>query len=147
MRPDLYFRIAEYTVTLEPLRARADRVELLRGLWAAQGAGPVLPPDIEAILAAYPWPGNYRQLVAVLRTLHVLAGPAGVVDADMLPADIRGAAAARPCAGADDPANLQAMTDAAIRDALAAHGGNVSRAARALGVHRSTLYRRIPRPA
>ncbi|WP_454692926.1 sigma-54-dependent Fis family transcriptional regulator [Achromobacter aegrifaciens] len=143
VRPDLYFRIAEYTVTLEPLRARADRLELLRGLWAAQGAGPVLPPDIEAILVAYAWPGNYRQLVAVLRTLHVLAGPAGMVDADMLPADIRSEAAAPQSTGGDaDPANLQAMTDAAIRDALAAHGGNVSRAARALGVHRSTLYRR-----
>ncbi|WP_447917433.1 sigma-54-dependent Fis family transcriptional regulator [Achromobacter aegrifaciens] len=142
VRPDLYFRIAEYTVTLEPLRARADRVELLRGLWAAQGAGPVLPPDIEAILTAYSWPGNYRQLVAVLRTLHVLAGPAGVVDADMLPADIRSAAAVPLSAAGDEPASLQAMTDAAIRDALAAHGGNVSRAARALGVHRSTLYRR-----
>jgi transcriptional regulator of acetoin/glycerol metabolism len=147
VRPDLYFRIAEYTVTLEPLRARADRLELLRGLWAAQGAGPVLPPDIEATLVAYAWPGNYRQLVAVLRTLHVLAGPAGVVEADMLPADIRGAAPPPPAAGGDDPTNLQAMTDAAIRDALAAHGGNVSRAARALGVHRSTLYRRLPRPA
>jgi len=142
VRPDLYFRIAEYTVTLEPLRARADRLELLRGLWAAQGAGPVLPAEIEAILANYSWPGNYRQLVAVLRTLHVLAGPAGVVEADMLPADIRGAAASPPAAGGDAPANLQAMTDAAIRDALAAHSGNVSRAARALGVHRSTLYRR-----
>jgi transcriptional regulator of acetoin/glycerol metabolism len=77
----------------------------------------------------------------------VLAGPAGVVEADMLPADIRGAAPPPPAAGGDDPTNLQAMTDAAIRDALAAHGGNVSRAARALGVHRSTLYRRLPRPA
>ena len=142
VRPDLYFRIAEYTVTLEPLRARADRLELLRGLWAAQGAGPVLPADIEAILAAYAWPGNYRQLVAVLRTLHVLAGPAGMVDMDMLPADIRSAAAVAQPVGDAEPANLQAMTDAAIRDALAAHGGNVSRAARALGVHRSTLFRR-----
>ncbi|WP_238913087.1 sigma-54-dependent Fis family transcriptional regulator [Achromobacter insolitus] len=142
VRPDLYFRIAEYTVTLEPLRARADRLELLRGLWAAQGAGPVLPADIEAILAAYAWPGNYRQLVAVLRTLHVLAGPAGMVDMDMLPADIRSASAVPQAVGHAEPANLQAMTDAAIRDALAAHGGNVSRAARALGVHRSTLYRR-----
>jgi len=34
------------------------------------------------------------------------------------------------------------LADGAIRDALAAHGGNVSRAARALGVHRSTVYRR-----
>ncbi|MGE8687314.1 MAG: sigma-54-dependent Fis family transcriptional regulator [Achromobacter sp.] len=147
VRPDLYFRIAEYTVTLEPLRARADRLELLRGLWAAHGAGPVLPPDIEAILMAYPWPGNYRQMVAVLRTLHVLAGPAGRVDPDMLPADIRGGPTPRPAASARDPVDLQAMTDAAIRDAVAAHGGNISRAARALGVHRSTLYRRLPRCA
>ncbi|WP_338880805.1 sigma-54-dependent Fis family transcriptional regulator [Achromobacter veterisilvae] len=142
VRPDLYFRIAEYTVTLEPLRARADRLELLRGLWAAHGAGPLLPPDIEAILLAYPWPGNYRQMVAVLRTLHVLAGPAGRVDAAMLPADIRGAQAGPPPADRGDPADLKVMADSAIRDALAAHGGNVSRAARALGVHRSTLYRR-----
>jgi transcriptional regulator of acetoin/glycerol metabolism len=142
VRPDLYFRIAEYTVTLEPLRARTDRLELLRGLWAAHGAGPLLPPDIEAILLAYPWPGNYRQMVAVLRTLHVLAGPAGRVDAAMLPADIRGAQAGPPPADRGGPADLKVMADSAIRDALAAHGGNVSRAARALGVHRSTLYRR-----
>ena len=154
VRPDLYFRIAEYTVTLEPLRARADRLALLRDLWTAQGAGPALPPAIEAMLAAYSWPGNYRQLVSVLRTLHVLAGPAGRVDADMLPAELRGVASvghvagaasdaiATPAASSCGPADLHAMTDAAIRSALAAHGGSVSRAARALGVHRSTVYRR-----
>ena len=156
VRPDLYFRIAEYTVTLEPLRARADRLELLRGLWAAQGAGPALPPAIEAVLAAYSWPGNYRQLVSVLRTLHVLAGPAGRVDADMLPAELRGAASAAQsvadgsgaavsgaaASSTAPPGDLHAMTDAAIRSALEAHGGSVSRAARALGVHRSTVYRR-----
>lgn len=147
VRPDLYFRIAEYTVTLEPLRARTDRLELLRALWAAQGPGPVLPPSIEARLAAYSWPGNYRQLVAVLRTLHVLAGPSGVVDVDMLPAELLQSPAATrspdgPTAPDSGVGGLQSMTDAAIRDALVAHGGNVSRAARALGVHRSTVYRR-----
>ncbi|CAB3656639.1 sigma-54-dependent Fis family transcriptional regulator [Achromobacter piechaudii] len=147
VRPDLYFRIAEYTVTLTPLRARPDRLELLRALWAAQGPGPALPPAIEARLAAYSWPGNYRQLAAVLRTLHVLAGPSGVVDADMLPAELSqpsGACRALEAPPAPDggAADLQSLTDAAIRDALAAHGGNVSRAARALGVHRSTVYRR-----
>lgn len=168
VRPDLYFRIAEYTVTLEPLRARADRLELLRGLWAAQGPGPMLPPHIEALLAAYSWPGNYRQLAAVLRNMHVLAGPSGVVDADMLPVELlqakglppgllpttgllptdvqptRDARHATDAAAAADSGmeDLQSITDTAIRDALAAHGGNVSRAARALGVHRSTVYRR-----
>ncbi|MFY1876860.1 sigma-54-dependent Fis family transcriptional regulator [Achromobacter xylosoxidans] len=139
VRADLYFRIAEYTVTLAPLRQRADLRELLRAQWAAQGAGPVLPAGIEETLVRYAWPGNYRQLAAVLRTLHVLAGASGVVEHDMLPADIRGAPAQPP---APPVASLQAMADDAIRAALAAHGGNVSAAARALGVHRSTLYRR-----
>lgn len=139
VRADLYFRIAEYTVTLAPLRQRADLRELLRAQWAAQGAGPVLPAGIEETLVRYAWPGNYRQLAAVLRTLHVLAGASGVVEHDMLPADIRGAPAQPP---APPAASLQAMADDAIRAALAAHGGNVSAAARALGVHRSTLYRR-----
>lgn len=134
VRADLYYRIAEYTVSLPPLRERADLPALLRQMWASQ-PGPALPPAIEAELAAYAWPGNYRQLSAVLRTLKVLAGPDGVVERDMLPADIRDQA---PAAAAD----LQAVTESAIQAALAAHGGNVSRAARALGVHRSTLYRR-----
>ena len=78
-------------------------------------------------------------MAAVLRTLHVLAGASGRVDEEMLPADIRGMPAAPASAGAP---SLQAMADEAIRAALAAHAGNVSAAARALGVHRSTLYRR-----
>ncbi|MFA1586529.1 sigma-54-dependent Fis family transcriptional regulator, partial [Achromobacter ruhlandii] len=139
VRPDLYFRIAEYTVTLAPLRARPDLRELLRTLWAAQGSGPALPGGIEDALAQYAWPGNYRQMAAVLRTLHVLAGASGRVDEEMLPADIRGMPAAQASSGAP---SLQAMADEAIRAALTAHAGNVSAAARALGVHRSTLYRR-----
>ncbi|MCF7767388.1 MAG: sigma-54-dependent Fis family transcriptional regulator [Achromobacter pulmonis] len=139
VRADLYFRIAEYTVTLAPLRERVDLRELLRAQWAAQGAGPVLPAEIEETLVRYAWPGNYRQLAAVLRTLHVLAGASGVVERNMLPADIGGAAAAPSLPPAT---SLQAVADDAIRAALAAHAGNVSAAARALGVHRSTLYRR-----
>ncbi|MGE8657478.1 MAG: sigma-54-dependent Fis family transcriptional regulator [Achromobacter sp.] len=142
VRPDLYFRIAEYTVTLAPLRARPDLRELLRTLWAAQGSGPALPSGIEDALAHYAWPGNYRQMVAVLRTLHVLAGASGRVDEEMLPAEIRGVPMAQAPATVAGAASLQAIADEAIRAALAAHAGNVSAAARALGVHRSTLYRR-----
>ena len=144
VRPDLYFRIAEYTVTLL-LRERTDLREPLRTLWNAQGAVTALPPVVERALASYAWPGNYRQLVSVLRTLRVLAGPSGVAGLSMLPEEIQrvdAAACAAPARGgvAAQPAGF---ADAAIREALAAHGGNVSRAARVLGVHRSTLYRRV----
>ena len=108
VRPDLYFRIAEYTVTLAPLRARPDLRELLRTLWAAQGSGPVLPSGIEDALAHYAWPGNYRQMVAVLRTLHVLAGASGRVDEEMLPAEIRGVPMAQAPATLAGAASLQA---------------------------------------
>ncbi|OZI77873.1 sigma-54-dependent Fis family transcriptional regulator [Bordetella genomosp. 12] len=133
VRADLYFRIAEYTVALPALRERADLPALVRQMWQAQ-AGPALPPALADELAAYAWPGNYRQLNAVLRTLRVLAAETGVVERAMLPADVRGSVAA--------PGDLASVTGGAIDAALAAHGGNVSRAARALGVHRSTLYRR-----
>ena len=89
VRPDLYFRIAEYTVTLGPLRERTDLRELLRTLWNAQGAATALPPVVERALASYAWPGNYRQLVSVLRTLRVLAGPSGVAGLSMLPEEIQ----------------------------------------------------------
>ena len=148
VRPDLYFRIAEYTVTLGPLRERTDLRELLRTLWNAQGAATALPPVVERALASYAWPGNYRQLVSVLRTLRVLAGPSGVAGLSMLPEEIQrgGVDAARHAPRQPEeasPPSLQALADAAIREALATHGGNVSRAARVLGVHRSTLYRRV----
>ena len=128
-------------------RERTDLRELLRTLWNAQGAATALPPVVERALASYAWPGNYRQLVSVLRTLRVLAGPSGVAGLSMLPEEIqrgalmrRGMRRASRGGVAAQPAGL---ADAAIREALAAHGGNVSRAARVLGVHRSTLYRRV----
>ena len=95
VRPDLYFRIAEYTVTLGLLRAGGP-ARALRMLWNAQGAATALPPAVEQALASYAWPGNYRQLASVLRTLRVLAGPSGVAGLSMLPEEIqRGASAMR----------------------------------------------------
>ncbi|OZI31915.1 hypothetical protein CAL29_29095 [Bordetella genomosp. 10] len=144
VRSDLYFRIAEYTVRLPALREHADRAAIVRALWRASGnapdAGPRLPADVMRLLADYAWPGNFRQLSTTLRTLRVLAGDEDV-RVDMLSADIRGAL---PVLDRDAAAGtLQGQTDAAIRAALQACGGNVSQAARRLGVHRSTLYRRV----
>ena len=70
------------------LRERTDLRELLRTLWNARAAT-ALPPVVERALASYAWPGNYRQLVSVLRTLRVLAGPSGVAGLSMLPEEIQ----------------------------------------------------------
>ncbi|WP_233234313.1 sigma-54-dependent Fis family transcriptional regulator [Bordetella sp. LUAb4] len=144
VRGDLYFRIAEYTVRLPALREYADRAAIVRALWdtrcGAAGDGPSLPAEVLRLLTDYAWPGNFRQLSTTLRTLHVLAGDEDV-RVDMLSADIRGAS---PSLVEDAAAGtLQGLTDLAIRNALQACDGNVSQAARRLGMHRSTLYRRV----
>jgi len=144
VRSDLYFRIAEYTVRLPALREYADRGAIVRALWSmrcgAASDGPRLPAEVLRLLADYVWPGNFRQLSTTLRTLRVLAGDEDL-RVDMLSADIRGALPSlveEAAAG-----TLQGLTDLAIRGALQACDGNISQAARRLGVHRSTLYRRV----
>ncbi|WP_421568238.1 sigma-54-dependent Fis family transcriptional regulator [Stenotrophomonas sp. PD6] len=143
-RSDLYYRIADHAVRLPALRAQGDRVPLVRGLWERLGQGRQLQQATVDALAAYAWPGNLRQLASCLRTLVALSDPGSMIAPDALPAYVRVApvaaqvATSTPATGA-----LDAITQAAMRDALAAADGNVTRAARALGISRSTLYRRL----
>ncbi|MDK9695765.1 MAG: sigma-54-dependent Fis family transcriptional regulator [Siculibacillus sp.] len=159
-RQDLYFRIAQYTVELPPLRERSDLAGVIERMWTEMaGANQVaLSPAAFDRLAGYEWPGNFRQLAATLRTLAILAEPGETLDEEALPADIRcaprriGSFAAdggevagesRATIAADEPRRLDDMNRAAMRAALDACGGNVTRAAARLGVHRSTFYRRL----
>lgn len=141
-RSDLYYRIADHAVLLPPLREHPDRAALVAGLWTRLGQGRELDPAARAALAAHAWPGNVRQLCACLRTLVALSDPGDVIGVDALPAQVRHRAppAPRPASAGD---GLEAMTLAAMREALAISGGNVAAAARALGISRSTLYRRL----
>jgi transcriptional regulator of acetoin/glycerol metabolism len=141
-RSDLYYRIADHAVVLPPLREHPDRATLVAGLWARLGQGRELDTAARAALAAHAWPGNVRQLCACLRTLVALSDPGDVIGVDALPAQVRHRAPPAPLpASAGD--GLEAMTLAAMREALAVSGGNVAAAARALGISRSTLYRRL----
>ncbi len=140
-RQDLYFRIAHYTVELPPLRAMEDRGGIVRALWRrlVDDERLTLAEGCEARLAAYGWPGNFRQLAGTLRALAALAEPFLPVEEAMLPPDI----VAAPTLSAPAEATLDALTVEAMRRALDACGGNVSQAARKLGINRSTLYRRL----
>ncbi|MCW0435797.1 sigma-54-dependent Fis family transcriptional regulator [Xanthomonas sacchari] len=147
-RPDLYYRIAHHCVQIPALRAHPDRRALVAELWARLGQGRRLTEAALATLSAYAWPGNLRQLVACLRTLVALSEADALVDTDALPAYLPGVRAgeqgsnggtAMPLPDAD----LDSLALGAMRQALDACNGNVSQAARRLGISRSTLYRRL----
>lgn len=150
-RADLHFRVAQYTLELAPLRTRENREQIVRALWVRLGgeaAGIVLSWECEQALAAFPWPGNFRQLVGTLRALIVLGEPGATLGLEALPPELRRSAHDLPSAAphSSEPRateRLEAVTRAAMSAALAACDGNVSRAARNLGISRSTMYRRL----
>jgi transcriptional regulator of acetoin/glycerol metabolism len=163
-RADLYYRIASYTVELPTLRSLGSRATLIRSVWeglAPDARGVTLSAPCEAALAAYSWPGNYRQLAGSLKAMLALAEDGECLGLDALPANMRGdplpALVARPArttpGAADVPrgkprtaggsaGQLGSIEREAMREALHASGGNVAQAARRLGISRSTLYRR-----
>lgn len=124
-------------------------------LWAAEAArvdGVTLSAEVVDRLRAHDWPGNFRQLTTLLRTLAILAEPGETLTLDALPADLRSEPdprrmstdVTREIASAEDRAErLDERTLTVMRAMIVECGGNVSRAAARLGVHRSTLYRRL----
>jgi sigma-54 dependent transcriptional regulator, acetoin dehydrogenase operon transcriptional activator AcoR len=161
-REDLYWRLNGLTVTLPPLRERQDFHTVLgqmlgqiaRNMGLSQA--PEVLPGLRQALAAHRWPGNLRQLHGVLRTACALLEPDGhSLDWRHLPEDIADAllAPASPTPLPPTPhtaatpsipeANLRRLSTRAIRQVISDTGGNMSEAARRLGISRNTLYRRL----
>jgi transcriptional regulator of acetoin/glycerol metabolism len=145
-RDDLFYRIYGATVTLPPLRARGDRLQLSEALLADLAMNeslpcPTLAADAVRHIAREDWPGNVRELKNALRYALLIAAPADEIHAaDFPPVLVR--SEAPPAAPAR---SLREAEVDAIESALRAANGNMSRAARDLGVSRSTLYRMMDR--
>ena len=114
----------------------SDRPPLNPGPFVSQFAALRAIAGSNAWLLAHRWPGNVRELENVLR-LALQRRHVGDLRIEDLPAEVR-PAAARNAATA-----LQRLEAEAIVEALAAADGNKRRAAQALGVSRSTLYRKL----
>lgn len=147
-RSDLYYRINGLTVQLPALRARQDLDRLIQLILQVEQAPQVpLHPAVRALFARHPWPGNVRQLHNVLRTALALAD-GGQIELQHLTQDFLAeseipAGGNAPLEHANLNAQLNAQSEAAIRQAMQAHQGNVSAVARQLGMSRNTLYRRL----
>ncbi|MBX6421538.1 MAG: sigma-54-dependent Fis family transcriptional regulator [Nevskia sp.] len=148
-REDLYYRLNGMRFTLPLLRERSDREELLARILAecaAGGAPPRIAAPARSALLAYSWPGNIRQMRHVLQALAALheGGEIGLAD---LPPEIAAAASAgetpAPAAPPDDSSPLQAAERRALLGELQKQRWNMSRTARALGLSRTTLYRKL----
>ncbi|MDR5768857.1 MULTISPECIES: sigma-54-dependent Fis family transcriptional regulator [unclassified Caballeronia] len=150
-REDLYYRINGLSVTLPPLAARSDlRAVVDKILRHERFAGRVVhvDDDVLALFARHPWPGNIRQLSNVLRTASAMLDDHDThIRIEHLPHDFVDELGEQPkFDNATPPANGARLVDieaSAVSAALKAHGGNVSATARALGISRTTLYRKL----
>ncbi|MEZ4230583.1 MAG: sigma-54-dependent Fis family transcriptional regulator [Polyangiaceae bacterium] len=149
-RKDLYYRLKGATVTLPPLRSRNDRVSLARHLLTQLAIKqeivptPQLSEEVEGFIERHPWPGNVRELKSTLDVALVLAHGSTRVEIAHLPPDlVENQEATPPSVSAEN--QLQEAQGWAVRRALQEVAGNVSLAAKRLGVARSTLYRMMRR--
>ncbi len=141
LREDLYFRLRGFAIDLPPLRERAGDIPALAGYFLKHAAGR-LTDEAVAALGMHAWPGNVRELRNVLKSALLLAG-----EGPIRPAHLRlrsGSGASRGPARAPEAAStLKDLERRAIQEALREFRGHRGRAARALGIDRSTLRRKI----
>ncbi|WP_421303927.1 sigma-54-dependent Fis family transcriptional regulator [Aeromonas veronii] len=142
-REDLYYRICGWRQQLMPLRRwpAAERLELIQRLLAEMDPTQRLTRDAEQQLLAHPLPGNVRQLKQALEVACVLAEGLGWIE----PAHLHlPSVATEPGAlPMGEATSLREQTRRQVQLTLAACGGNVSEAARQLGISRTTLYRTL----
>jgi DNA-binding NtrC family response regulator len=143
-RSDLYYRLNVHRVHMPPLRERGEDLRLLVDAFIAQyGAGVGVERCGEsawALLAAYDFPGNVRQLEHIVqRAVAIARGP------ELAPDDLPEEVVARPSVPAAPEGTVAAARERADRAMIVAtlsrHGGEISAAARELQVSRTTMWR------
>ncbi|WP_394823723.1 sigma 54-interacting transcriptional regulator [Pendulispora albinea] len=165
-RSDLYFRIATFVVEVPPLRDRpGDRDALITRFHAQHDRGSRISFSREArhALDRYPWPGNVRELRNVMERVLSLAAPGELTEAALLdlapelatahavPAEAPRRKDAiltsvRPTAGKTSAREAAALIEQQlIRERLARGGTQLQKLADELGIHRTTLWRKLKR--
>jgi len=145
-REDLLYRLDVLSITVPPLRERPEDVlDLARRFLAFFGRSlrqvPVLSPEAERALLAYPWPGNVRELRNALeRAVILAAGP--VLQPENLPERIAAHAAGVPALGGDWTVD-EIEREHILR--VLARTSTSEEAARILGIDASTLWRKRKR--
>ena len=137
IRDDFFYRISVLTITLPPLRERAEDIPLLIGEFLADAGQPdrILPKPVMQALRAYAWPGNVRELQAELQRYLVL-------ERLTIPA-ADASRALPPAAPLNLPEAVAALEQQLITAALTQTHDDRGKAAELLGIDRKTLYRKL----
>ncbi|MHC4914432.1 MAG: sigma-54-dependent transcriptional regulator [Planctomycetota bacterium] len=159
-REDLYYRLSVVPIEVPPLRAHAEDIPVYAqhflDIYARRSGGPAagLSAETLELMGAYGWPGNIRELENALERAAILA-KSGEILPEHLPPEVRSGPAEllRPASDPSGaglgltavPRRLADIEREAIQAALMRSAGNLSRAARELGVSRTSLYDRIAR--
>jgi PAS domain S-box-containing protein len=157
-RQDLYYRLNVISISIPPLRGHAKDVPLLfrhflDKIGRDRGAGFHVEPEVMNILQRYNWPGNVRELQNVVERAVSLAESGRITPAN-LPVEVHGLANDAPLQhyprvlladiGREQRRQLAGEAERQrILLLLSSSGGNVSLAARELGISRNTLYRKM----
>ncbi|HEX7813228.1 MAG TPA: sigma-54-dependent Fis family transcriptional regulator [Burkholderiales bacterium] len=150
-REDLYYRINGLTMIMPALRNRADIIDLANGFVrreCAESRQIGISAQVMQIFAHHPWPGNVRQMRSVIRTAVAMMNEGEMLEARHLPQDFlaqMNIASAQPRApvAVNSSESLEQIELQAIQETVRHNNGNISAAARMLGVSRTTLYRKL----
>ncbi len=154
-REDLFFRLSVFQMHVPPLRERRqDNVELVRFLLqrGAERMGMhdtiTIDPDVQAIFAAYDWPGNVREMENVVDRALILSDHGHITHNDLPPQILKGARAATPGIVVVDSGDglreqVRRFECTLIARAIADAGGDRRAAAQQLGIGLSSLYRKL----
>jgi DNA-binding NtrC family response regulator len=142
-RRDLLFRLNTVEIHIPPLRERPKDIPLLAGHFMRRHAAQYhriisgFSEEARDVLLRHPWPGNVRELDHTVERAVLMAQDATITAGDL---ELRRTDQASPRL---EDLSLEEVERLLIRKALERYDGNVSQAAKALGLSRSGLYRRI----
>jgi len=144
-REDLFYRINVFKITLPPLRERMEDIPLLTEHFIAR-FNALQKKDISgvsdeamSVLMAYAYPGNIRELANIIERAFILC-KTGLIENKHLPESLFTSASVLP---ATDSVSLKDMESAYLINALKQNNWNRLKTAKQLGMHKSTLYRKI----
>ena len=147
-REDLFYRINVIRLHLPPLRERREDIPLLTEhfirLFNSRRDHPVegVAPQVYQMFFAYDWPGNIRELENVMERAFILCR-GSMITPDLLPREL---SFSEEIQAASSLHKASSRAEASLlREVLDRNGGDKAKAARELGIHRSTLYRKMKR--